>query len=161
MESICLSLVGIDATRSWALISRLCASLRFTSMLTIILSTARIMLCLIARSDVFSSSTTGFLSLLSEISLSRFNLAALYIVIWFSIFISLIPVFDGIRSASFFGSVRYSFIYCAKRNCVSSSKAEELYFCDSPIYILAVEEISTIWFSRLNDSRSDSTSPSS
>ena len=106
MESISRSFVGMEATRLCACISRLCASRRFTSRLTIMLSTARMMLCFMERSELFSSSTTGFRSLLSSVSLSRRSFNVLYWLIELSIFMSLIPVFEGIRSTSLLGSVR-------------------------------------------------------
>ncbi len=75
-------------------------------MLTIMLSTALMMDCFIALREVLSSSTTGFFSLESSISLSRRSLTALYCPIWFSMLMSLMPVLDGIRSISRVGSVR-------------------------------------------------------
>ena len=75
-------------------------------MLTIMLSTALMMDCFIALSEVFSSSTIGFFSLLSSMSLSRRSFTVLYWAIWLSMFMSLMPVLAGIRSISLVGSVR-------------------------------------------------------
>ena len=106
MESISRSLVGTVVKRACACAWRLRASLRFMLMPTIMLSTARMMLCLRACMVLFSSSTTGLLSLLSSMSLSRLSFRALYWLICPSMPASLMPVPEGMRSRSRVGSVR-------------------------------------------------------
>ena len=83
-------------------------------------------LCLRACMLLLSSSTTGLLSLLSAISLSRFSFRALYWFICPSTAASLMPVPEGMRSRLFVGSVRYSLMNRASFSWVSCSSASAL-----------------------------------